>query len=930
MDANSERLMPQQIRSREDAFAQLRADVDFLGRVLGSVLIRVEGQAFFERVEQVRNVSKALRAKPDDSHLRQQLTNLLAGLSVEEAERLLRAFTVYFQLVNAAESIQRVRVNRWREGQATRDTPRKESVAAAVKALKDEGWSKEEVRRFLADLDIQLTLTAHPTEVKRYTIRLKLERIATALRQLSERDLAPPARVNIEKTIHAEVMTLWQTREVSAEKPSVLDEVKSALYYFPSSLLDSIPRLMTDMEEALESYFPADAPGNPTPLPPVIKFRSWIGGDRDGNPYVSPEVMTEAYRLQQEVAMRQHFADVDLLVQRLSQWQERITLSGQFIHDLADLEAKAGKPTRFDEQPYRQKLFHMNRGLRQVAGELAQAEEDPYKDDHHNDGEEAYDAEQYLRDLSLLDTSLQRNQEAGVAEAFVRPIYYRGAAFGFHLAALDIREHSGKHEHAVADLLNYAGVTADYIALEEEAKIALLEQEISSKRPLAPASAALADETKRALSFLNIFQQMQARFGRAATGSYIVSMTAGVSDVLEVLLLAKQVGLREIDPVPLFETVDDLNRAPEVLTRLFEMPAYLAHIQHRGIQEVMIGYSDSNKDAGFVAANWALYQAQEGIAAVCKKHGVRLRLFHGRGTSIGRGGGPAGRSILAQPPGSLGGRMRITEQGEALSERYSDPDLAHRHLEQVAHAFILSSARDARDAAPPVPERYREVMQTAAQKARQHYRNLLEDEGFLDVYHTVTPIEEISRLHIGSRPTRRKGTRSLDSLRAIPWVFSWTQCRANLPGWYGIGTGLGDLDTALLQEMYAHWPFFNTVIDFAQMSLAKADMGVFSSYLSLVPNHLRTAFWDTIASEHKRSVRVVEAITGKPLLDNDPTLQRAIELRNPYVDPLSYLQVELLKRLREGDVQTSREQEKLEYAVLVSLLGISAGMRNTG
>lgn len=917
MDVNSERLMPQQISSREDAFAQLRADVDFLGRVLGSVLIRVEGQAFFERVEHVRSLSKALRARPDDTHLRQQLTSLLAGLSVEEAERLLRAFTVYFQLVNAAESIQRVRVNRWREGQATRDMPRKESVAAAVKALKDEGWSKEEVRRFLADLDIQLTLTAHPTEVKRYTIRLKLERIASALRQLSERDLAPPTRVTIEKTIHAEVMTLWQTREVSAEKPSVLDEVKSALYYFPSSLLDSIPKLMTDMEEALESYFPTDAPGNPTPLPPVIKFRSWIGGDRDGNPYVSPEVMIEAYRLQQEVAMRQHLADVDLLVQRLSQWQERITLSGQFIHDLAELEAEAGKPTRFDEQPYRQKLFHMNRGLRQAAGELSA-------------GDEAYDAERYLRDLSLLDTSLQRNQEAGVAEAFVRPVYYRGAAFGFHLAALDIREHSGKHEQAVADLLTYAGVTDDYVALEEEAKIILLEREISSKRPLAPASATLAEETSRALSFLHIFQQMQTRFGLAATGSYIVSMTAGVSDVLEVLLLAKQVGLQEIDPVPLFETVDDLNRAPEVLTRLFEMPAYLAHVQHRGIQEVMIGYSDSNKDAGFVAANWALYQAQEGIAAVCKKHGVRLRLFHGRGTSIGRGGGPAGRAILAQPPGSLGGRMRITEQGEALSERYSDPDLAHRHLEQVAHAFILSSARDARDAAPDVSERYREVMQAAAQKARQHYRNLLEDDAFLDVYHTVTPIEEISRLHIGSRPTRRKGTRSLDSLRAIPWVFSWTQCRANLPGWYGVGTGFGDLDTALLQEMYANWPFFNTVIDFAQMSLAKADMGVFSSYLTLVPEQLQADFWDTIHSEHQRSVRVVETITGKPLLDNDPTLQRAIELRNPYVDPLSYLQVELLKRLRAGKAQTSREEEKLEYAVLVSLLGISAGMRNTG
>jgi phosphoenolpyruvate carboxylase len=398
--------------------------------------------------------------------------------------------------------------------------------------------------------------------------------------------------------------------------------------------------------------------------------------------------------------------------------------------------------------------------------------------------------------------------------------------------------------------------------------------------------------------------------------------------VLEVLLLAKQAGVQAIDVVPLFETVADLERAAEVLKQLFGLTPYRRHLATRPVQEVMIGYSDSNKDAGFLAANWALYRAQEEIAAVCKEAGVALRLFHGRGTSIGRGGGPAGQAILAQPPGSLGGRMRLTEQGEALAARYSDTDLAYRHLEQVTHAFILSSARDAREL-PTVPSAYREALSRAAKRAQQHYRALLETEGFLDFYHAVTPIEEISRLNVGSRPARRKGERTLASLRAIPWVFSWTQCRANLPGWYGLGSGLEVIDVETLQAMYREWPFFRTIADFAQMSVAKADMGVFARYCELVPAPLRETFWPMIREEYERSRAALERASGRPLLENDRTLARSIELRNPYVDPISHLQVELLGRLRSLP-EGSDEKGALEYAVRVSLLGIAAGMRNTG
>ena len=774
------------------------------------------------------------------------------------------------------------------------------------------------MRRFIEQLDIQPTLTAHPTEVKRYTIRLKLERIAIAMRHLSEWTLSPQAKEHLEEEIYAEISTLWQTRELFTSKPTVLDEVKGALYYYQRSLLDAVPRLMRDMENALETYFEEDSSRNP--LAPVVKFRSWIGGDRDGNPFVTPEVTTEAYRLQSELALTTYISDVDLMVQRLSQWDERITLTQAFRENVAQTVEQEGEPNRFTEAPYRQKLFFVHRFLnRELSQDLGSSE--PQEGYPNNEAG-------YLADLDLIEDTLLTGQGERAASAFVRPARYRASAFGFELAALDIREHSKFHEAAVHDLLAYSGVSDTYKTLNEDERIELLTKELASKRPLAPQGAELEEETQRALSFPRVFKRMQGIFGLGATGSYVVSMTEGVSDILEPLILAKEANLSEIDATPLFETQQDLLNAPDILTRLLSIPVYKAHVNKRGVQEVMIGYSDSNKDAGFLSANWALYQAQEGIAEVCRKFEIPLRIFHGRGTSIGRGGGPTGQAILAQPPGSLGGRMRLTEQGEALNERYSDPDLAHRHLEQVAHAFILSSARDARDL-PELPQAFRDAMDKASKAAKERYRSFLETDGFLDLYHTVTPIEEISRLNIGSRPARRKGEKSLSNLRAIPWVFSWTQCRANLPGWFGLGSGLSILDDKDLSTMYAEWPFFKTMIDFAQMSLAKADMEIFETYFELVPDKLRTTFWPLIKDEFDLSVKQIERSTGRGLLEGNSSLSRGIELRNPYVDPISYLQVELLNRLRNLHSE-SPDKEGLDYAVLVSLLGISAGMRNTG
>ena len=898
----------------DDDFARLRGDVDFLASSLGEVIRDVEGDAVFAVVERVRALSKQRRAgeaaaraagaRPrlegleDDAT--SELRTLIDGLDVGTAERVLRAFTLFFQLVNVAEQIHRVRVNRSREGAASIDAPRRESVAAALKRLRDDGWSAERVTRLVADLDLQLTLTAHPTEVKRATVRAALARIAESMRRLGEQQLAPPARRSLRASVRAEIAALWQTRELGDERPTVRDEAESALGYVRRSLLDALPRLMDDVEDGLRSYFAVESP---TPLPPVVRFRSWIGGDRDGNPNVTPAVMSAVYARQTEVALDAHLAGVEALDARLSHRRERL---------LGRTDGDAPEPFRAHVADMRRRLERERAGAGQQRQEVA--------------------SDVYLNDLAALEAALGAAGAHREAAAFVRPQRYRAQATRFHLTALDIREHSSSHERAIADLFARAGVCPDYLRLDEAERVDVLLEELDQPRPLARRDAPLGADARLALDALLVVRDVRTRLGDEAFGSYVVSMTEGVSDVLEVLVLAKEAGVDGVDVTPLFETEADLVAAPAVVETLLTLPAYRRHLEGRDVQEVMIGYSDSNKDVGFLAANWALHEAQRGVAEVCRRHGVALRIFHGRGTSIGRGGGPAGAAIMAQPPGTLDGRMRMTEQGEALAERYADPDLAHRHLEQVLHAFVLASARDAVER-PVVPERFRNALAGAAIEARRAYRSLLERPDFLDVFHAVTPIEEISRLDVGSRPARRAGRRSLSDLRAIPWVFAWTQTRANLPGWYGLGSGLATLDPAMASEMARGWPFFSSVLDLAGMSLAKADMGIFRAYLDLVDEPLRERYWQLVRDEYVRTVDALEAATGRAVAAHDPTLQRSIELRNPYVDPISFLQVGLLRRLRKADRDAepgTRRRSDLEEAVLVSLLGVAAGMRTTG
>ena len=944
------------------AFDRLRDDVDFLASGLGDVIREQEGEAVFDTVERMRALTKHRRTAETvareagerprsadrDDEATASLRALVDDLDLPTAERVLRAFTLFFQLVNVAEQIHRVRVNRLREGTASAESPRSESIAAAIARLRDDGWGHDEVRTLLANLDVQLTLTAHPTEVKRATVRRSLERIAVRMRDLGERQLAPPARSAAKAAVMAEIATLWQTRELGERRPTVLDEAEGALGYVRRSLLEAVPRLMGDLEDALRTAF--DDP-LAEPLPPVLRFRSWIGGDRDGNPNVTPHVMRAVYARHAEIALEAHVAGVDALHDALSQWERRVHVDDAFEADTLRAEARFGSDERHRHEPFRRRLATTRSALAYERGRAGLDEvrsPDPAADgarvgDALADETPEWGAEAFLHDLAELERALHGARSGRAADAFVRPLRYAAQATRFHLAPLDVREHSGAHERAVTDLLRRAAVCADYAALDEAARVDLLAGELEHPRPLLRPDDEMADEARLALDTLEVVRRVRQRFGAEAFGNYVVSMTEGVSDVLEVLLLAKQAGVRGVDVTPLFETDTDLRAAPAVLAALLTIPVYRRHVLERGVQEVMIGYSDSNKDVGFLAANWALHEAQRGLAAVAREHGVALRLFHGRGTSIGRGGGPAGAAILAQPPGTLSGRMRMTEQGEALAERYADPDLAHRHLEQVLHAFVLASARDARGVPDVVPE-HGAALAEAAAASRSAYRGLLESEGFLDFFHAVTPIEEISRLDVGSRPARRRGDRSLANLRAIPWVFAWTQTRANLPGWFGLGSGLATIDDDRLIDMVRTWPFLASVLDLAAVSLAKADLGIFRAYLDLVPDDLRERFWPLIRDEHALTVQRVELATGKRLESHDATLQRAIALRNPYVDPLSFLQVTLLRRLREeapdggpdtgidtpGPAPAASGRGELEEAVLVSLLGIAAGMRTTG
>ena len=922
---------------RDENGGELARDVRLLGNALGDVLREQGGEALLQNVERIRALTKEARAQRGQDAAEAELDALFGGMPFGQALPVLKAFTTYFQLINLAEQKEIVRVNRRRAFKAG-DKPRPESVRDAVQRLCESGVTADQMRALIGSLSIQLVFTAHPTEAKRRSVQEKLHRISDYLGRLEEPQTSRSDQERLELDITAEIEILWQTDEVRQRRLSVLDEARNILFYFGETLFQVTPRLYADLEKALAQWYP----GETFDIPVFLEYGSWVGGDRDGNPTITLEHTAEVLRLHRDRVLSLYIPAVRILSDRLSQSRHYVGVSEALEDSLAQdaerlpqvaAEAAGRSPT----EPYRRKCeFIWERLRRTEAGD-----------------EGGYgSAAEFIADLETIRTSLEQNGGHYTARRALAPLLFQARLFGFHLARLDIREHKDKYLGALAAVLRDQGT--EWAALTETEKVALLEQEIGGRRPLVPTKLEFDDETNTTLGLFRLVSDRMEALGPAAVGSLILSMASDVSDVLAVLLLAKEARLADlqdgvdgwsrVDVVPLFETIEDLENAPDVIDTLLSNSLYRRNVSLRGgSQEVMVGYSDSNKDGGYLTANWKLYAAQAQLATVAKRHGVTLRLFHGRGGAVGRGGGPAGKAILAQPPGSVQGRLKITEQGEVIAARYFDQDIAYRNLEQIVHAVLMASAEQGAGAGETPPE-WAQVMEEVSDTAFRAYRALVyDDPHFVRFFQEATPVGELAQLNIGSRPPKRTASDRIEDLRAIPWVFSWMQSRYTLPGWYGVGAALaGYADKSpehlmRLREMYRRWPFFTTMLDNSQMSLAKADMDIAARYARLVGDQkMAQRIYQTIAAEFERSVAIICRITDQDaLLDNQPVLQKSIRLRNPYVDPLSFLQVELLRRLRalppEGDSEELKAQRRdLRAAVLLSINGVAAGVKNTG
>ncbi|MCA1718065.1 MAG: phosphoenolpyruvate carboxylase [Actinobacteria bacterium] len=905
----------------------LRRDINLLGRILGQIIVEQEGKGLFGAEEEIRLLCKRLRFDYDPE-LDERLRKRVERMGAEDLGRIVRAFSVYFQLVNIAERYHRIR--RRRQYESSPETPpQRASLRSALARLKNEGLDGEDLGRVLEGLNLSLVLTAHPTETQRRSIRRKHLEVGEILESLEVENLTPRERKKANERLAEEITVLWQTDELRVERPEVEDEIRRTLLFFEKPLISSTLDVYRDLEDELARQFPEKN----FALGRVLEFGSWVGGDQDGNPFVRPKTLGTALDLHRGLILNRHLDSALSLAEHLSQSVRLAAISEELEHSIERYEwllPDTAREFRSQEknEPYRRKMLL-------VAARLRRTLEDPTSPATYES------ASELKEDLLVVRRSLLRHGGERVAEGGLRDFIRQVDVFGFHLARLDVRQESSRIAQTVAELLP----GEDYQSLDEPGKVELLQRLLREPGDEA-SSEEFSDESRDILETFDQIKRVEDG-AESPVETFILSMARGASDVLGVQFLARRAGLLEIDDEgrctenrlnvsPLFETIDDLEEAPEVLRRLLEDPFYRSALEKRGdLQEIMLGYSDSGKDAGYVASNWALYKAQRALSEVAQEYGVKLRLFHGRGGTVGRGGGPSYDAILAQPSGTVGGRIRITEQGEVISYKYSMPGLARRNLDTVL-AAVLEASTEEREHEPK--KEWVEALEHLSASSSETYRKLVyEDEDFYAFFSGASPIGELSLVNIGSRPSKRVENPDVESLRAIPWVFAWTQNRFLLPSWYGAGTALGrfidDADGGLdlLREMYRGWPFFRTLVDFMQMTLAKSDLRIAEAYSTLVEDPgVRERLWERTSEEHKMSVRSLLRITEqKHLLDNAPVLQRSVRLRNPYVDPLSYIQVSLLRRFRSLP-EDSPEREAIAHPLLLTIAGISSGLLNTG
>lgn len=905
----------------QDKDYPLIQDIRLLGQILGDTVRDQEGDGVFQLIETIRQLSVAI-SRRSSATAAEELDRLLRSLKADDAVSVIRAFTYFSLLANIAED--RHHIRRREAHEAAGERPQPGSLERCLERLDKAGVPHAALREMLEEAWVSPVLTAHPTEVQRQSI-LDAEHAIAAL--VAERDTLRVERDrerNLER-IGSHVARLWQTRLLRTSKLSVENEIANALTYYQSTFLREIPELYASLEKLLGGG----------PVPPFFRMGSWIGGDRDGNPFVVAGTLRTAFQLQGELILRHYLAEVHALGTELS---VSAMLAGATPELLAlAAAARHPDPHRADE-PYRQALAFLHARLQAtLAAKVGGAEPG---------AAEPYDRPKaFLDDLRVLDASLTAHHGEALTRERLRPLMRAVEVFGFHLATVDLRQNSDRHEAAVAELLKAAWLAADYSVLDEDDKVKMLLGVLRDPRGLRIPHNGYSAQTRSELDIFEAAREMLEVFGREAIRHAIISHTESVSDLLEVLVLQKECGLMhgtlgdpqakaELVVVPLFETITDLRQTHAIMSAFFALPGVASLVRAAGNeQEVMLGYSDSNKDGGFFTSNWELYRASTSLAGLFLDDlGVKLRLFHGRGGTVGRGGGPSYQAILAQPPGTVAGQIRLTEQGEVIASKYANPQIGHRNLETLIAATIEKTLLATGER---VPEEFLAMADALSTVSGKAYRALVyDDPQFTDFFFAATPIAEIAELNIGSRPASRKATRRIEDLRAIPWSFSWGQARLALPGWYGFGAAVdhviaegGEEARAVLASMNREWPFFRTLLSNMDMVLAKADITMLPRYASLVPDRrLAARICDAIQAEWERTVSALATITGETerLADN-PALARSIRHRFPYIAPLNHLQVELIRRWRAGD-----HDEKIRRGILISLNGIAAGLRNTG
>jgi phosphoenolpyruvate carboxylase len=863
-----------------------------------------------------------------------ELAEKISSLSSDEIRGLLRLTTIFFHLVNSLEQHEIIRINRERSKTIDIENPRAESIADALRYFKEKEMSYEEALDLFKKLDIQPTVTAHPTEARRRSVLYKQESITSKIDLLENENLTPNEKDAYLHQVINEIALLISTDEVRPERLTVEDEVENGLFFFSNSIWETVPRLYDDIRSAFSQQY------NKIPdLPIVLKYRSWIGSDRDGNPNVTRDVTWKTLLDHRRVALKSYLRDLRMIRRYLSISQNFVQVPEQLLKSLKKDEKEVPLSDQYKRhyknEPFRRKITHIMHRLQNMLEALDQSEQEVLES-------ATYRASDFEKDLELIADSLKESGLEDIARfGEFNDLRIRAHTFGFHLAALDIRQHSSRHESAVSELLSAANVHTDYESLNEQEKVDLLMSELRNPRPLAPVNAKLSEPTEEILNVFRLIITLK-ELDENSFGSYIISMTHGVSDMLEVVLLAKETGLwrmengkveSEIDVVPLFETIEDLDMSAEQMQSILSNPVYKEQVKARNdFQEIMLGYSDSNKDGGYWMANWALQKAQLELGEVLRENNIDFRLFHGRGGSVGRGGGRSNRAILGLPSISNNGRIRFTEQGEIISFRYSLPEITRRHLEQIVNAVARVTAGEGQK---PIVEgdETESIMNRIAEGSMKAYRDLIDDEEFWPWFKKITPVEHIGNLPIASRPVSRGGKQGLqfENLRAIPWVFGWTQVRYNVPGWFGLGASLESLleekpeTMDLLKKWYKEWSFFGTIVDNAQREIARTHLLTSQMYSERSEKRLH----NQIIRDFERSREIILKITvQEDILDSRKVIQNSIAFRNIFTYPLNLIQVELLNR--KDSAESEEELQQLKQLIFLSINGVAAAMQSTG